>query len=399
MSRLRTAALAPRHTTVALICAVFAVFLGAFAANYAIPPDSGVSILVRIATDDPLAELARHDDPDFDLVARTTHYDGSYFYAIARDPLARGTAHHLIDEAAYRYGHPFYGQLAWALSLGEGFRVPWALLLLSLAGLGIAAYCASRLAVALGWSPWAGLVVALSPGLIYATTVDTSEAVGAAGLGLALLAWQRRRFGLAALAFGGLALTKESFVLVPLGVLAFEVARVWRRERRVLPRNWADRRNRIAAGVAALGVAPFVLAAWLIYVREQLGAWPPDQHNDLSLVPFAGIRDALREAGTLSLAPYHEAQLGSASVPLIAVLVVAMLAGTVAALRLRTVFDGAFLATGPLVFLLGPDNLLYPKDLLRGTVVPVLLLPAVLYGARGVQGASLRRRARVAQPT
>ena len=40
-------------------------------------------------------------------------YDGAYFYAIARDPIATGQAHRLLNEAPYYWGHPAYGWLAW----------------------------------------------------------------------------------------------------------------------------------------------------------------------------------------------------------------------------------------------------------------------------------------------
>ena len=76
------------------------------------------SSLVRVHDNLPLAKLAQRDDPRFRLRGDAGFYDGAYFYAIARDPLARGEAHSMIEEAPYRYGHPAYGWLAWLASGG-----------------------------------------------------------------------------------------------------------------------------------------------------------------------------------------------------------------------------------------------------------------------------------------
>ena len=43
----------------------------------------------------------------------------------------------LIDQPAYRYGHPLHGWLAGLLSFGQAREVPLALLLLSLIGLAV----------------------------------------------------------------------------------------------------------------------------------------------------------------------------------------------------------------------------------------------------------------------
>src|ERR1700676_4156926 len=82
--------------------------------------------------------LVREADPGFHFVSPAQHYDGTYYYAIARDLLLRGREHTLIDQATYRYGHPLHGWLAGMLSFGQARAVPAALLLLSLIGLALA---------------------------------------------------------------------------------------------------------------------------------------------------------------------------------------------------------------------------------------------------------------------
>src|SRR6478609_1468757 len=239
--------------TVALLCAVIAIGAAALtivAAQDGVPKPSA---LIKLATSDALAPDARLTDPSFVLVKPEAHYDGVYYYAIARDPLLSGDEHTKIDQAAYRYGHPMVGWMARVVSLGNDRWIPAALLLLSLAGMGVAGWAGSRLSVAFGRTPWGGLLVAASPGLLYAASVSTTECVAAALLALTLLAWLRNRILLAAILLVALCLTKEQYVTVPLGLAVWEYVRV---------RRGAARRDDVFDRVAALAVGPAVLSFW-----------------------------------------------------------------------------------------------------------------------------------------
>lgn len=372
-----------RQLVIVWVCAVIAV-LGAGVASYVArrPADGRVSLLVHLGSGDALARAARMVDPGFVLVPTTSHYDGVYFYAIARDPFATGALHSLIDLGAYRYGHAFYGQLAWVMSLGRPSGVPAALLIVSLLAFAVAAACASLIALRLGRSPWWGLLIATSPGLLYAVTVDTAEPVTAALLGLAVLAWLHRRLAWAGLALAGLALTKEPLAVVAVGLLLYEAVRLWREHHRALGAVLRARRRRVAAVLVAAAAGPVVLIAWLIYLDGQFHVWPLGQNPDLLHAPFTGIWSTLEQASGQVGADFDTAQLGAVTVPLVIAVFLALAVGIVAALRLRTALDGVFLVTAPLMFLLGPLDLLYPKDLFRITVIPVLLLPAVVSGGR-----------------
>jgi len=55
--------------------------------------------LVRLWDALKLAKLARQGAPAFPLRGLAGRYDGAYFYAIARDPLAIGQAHTLVPQA------------------------------------------------------------------------------------------------------------------------------------------------------------------------------------------------------------------------------------------------------------------------------------------------------------
>src|SRR4051794_36328610 len=159
------------------------------------------SVLVHVGDAEPMGGLARATDSGFQLVPMANHYDGTYFYAIARDPLATGAEHTLIDRPAYRYGHPGYGWLSIIASAGDEALLPWGMLLVALLCAAIAGGAAAALAGEMGLSPWWGLGVALNPGLVYSVTALTSEAAGLAALFGGLLAWRLRRLGVAAAIF------------------------------------------------------------------------------------------------------------------------------------------------------------------------------------------------------
>jgi hypothetical protein len=328
--------------------------------------------LVRIHSTLPLAQLATRDDPTFPLRGDSGFYDGAYFYAIARDPLATGEAHRLLDQAPYYWGHPGYGWAAWLASVGgHPGVVPDALLAVGLLSLVVAGAAGSLLAGSLGWTLWGGLAVALNPGLVFAAANDTSETLGAALLLLGLLAHVRGRSGWAVGLLGALCLVKEPFLLVPLAIAAWELRR-------------GDRRPFVVfALVPAL--------AWWLYIRVQLGSFPFGQGSSRLTAPFVGWERALLDAASQSWnSGVDTAQLGQAAVPLLAVTALAIVAATVLALRLRTVVDPVFLVLAALYACIVSKGVQYPKDLIRELAPVLLLLPFVFARLRQRDGSTVR---------
>jgi hypothetical protein len=361
---------------VALACAAAALGVGGIAAATSLSArDWRLSALVRMSGSEPMAALARQTDPGFSFVHPQAHYDGVYFYAIARDPFARGDEHTKLDRAAYRYGHPGYGWLAWLVSAGRPGGVPAALFIVGLAGVAVAGYASSRLSEQLGWTPWGGLVVAVTPGIVFAITADTSEPVALAFASLGLLAWLReeRRWAAAALAAG--CFVKEPLLLVPAGLLLWELVR-WARgggpadlARRALP----------------LLVGPLLYAGWYVYLRSTFGEWPFRQEAaDYFAFPLYGWIDSMRRAASLAAQTFDRMQVGNAAVALIATVAVLLLIGLVRAARWKTPLDPVFILLALLVLSLNWLGVLYPKDLIRETAVPMALLPAVIAGARRI---------------
>ena len=316
------------------------------------------SSLVRMHDKLGIAKLAVKDDPSFKLRGESGFYDGAYFYAIARDPIATGRAHQLLDEPApYYWGHPGYGWLAWVASGGgRPTAIPDALLAVGLICIFAAGWAASLLARTLGWTPWGGLAVALNPGLVYAVSVDTSEPLGAALLVGGLLAYARGRLGWTIALLAALCLVKEPLALVPLAIGAWEL---WRR--RTVP-------------LVVLAVVP--AAVWWLYVRIQLGAFPFGQGSSRLAKPLIGWWRALLDAAAQSWNPgVDTSQMGQAAVALIIVTGSALLVAAIYALRLRTVVHPAYLALVVLYACITSKGVQYPKDLIRELAIVLTLLP------------------------
>lgn len=332
------------------------------------------SSLVRMHDTLRVAKLAVRDDPRFVLRHGSGFYDGAYFYAIARDPLATGRAHDLLREAPYYWGHPGYSWVAWLFSGGGRPReVPGALLAAGLLAIAVAGAFASLLARGLGWTHWGGLAVALNPGLVFSVANDTSEPLGAALILGALVAYVRGRRTTATVLFAALCLVKEPLVLVPLLIGAWEL---WRRRR----------------PLAVAAVAPAAL--WWLYLRIHLGAFPFGSGESRLAKPFVGWWRAAIDATAQSWNPgVDTAQLGQVAVPLVVVVLLAILVGAGYALRLRTVVQPAYLALAALYVCITSKGVQYPKDLIRELAVVLALLPfAFLSGAAEDLPASARTR-------
>jgi len=293
---------------IAAACAAAAVAT-CLAAAFAVmaPFDFEPSALVHVGAAEPMAGVARATDPSFVLVPEQSHYDGVYYYAIARDPLARGREHKLIDRGSYRYGHPGFGWLAWLASAGQAKPLPYVMLAVALACVAIAAAVASLLAADLSLSPWWGLVVAVNPGLIFAVTELTSEAAGVAALLLSIFLWRRERRLLAAVALTAACLVKEQFLVVPIALAIYEIV-WWIRRRRagtIVSAGW------LLVRIAPLAAAPLIYLAWFAYVWWEFVFSPVDQGKDIVGIPFTGWVRTFERAGDFVYADFSTSQIGA----------------------------------------------------------------------------------------
>jgi hypothetical protein len=359
----------------ALACGVIALALGCLAVWVSVAPFGGrLSAIVRMAREDPISEYTL-SDPGW--VYGGAHYDGIYFFAMAIDPLALGRPHTLIDLGANRYGKPAYAWAAGALARFDPRAVPLTLVVVSLASLYVAALAASKVAAHLGLSPWLGLAIPLNPGLIFAVANDTSEAFGAALLCSTVWAWLSGRLAVAAALVVALCFAKEHLLLVPAGLLLWEAVRVLRAGpvgRRAV-RAFFERARWLLPG-------PLLYAAWLVYVHSRFGTWSFSEGDNLHLpIPLAGWYESLTMAAGAAPGDLLLMQIATASVALQVAALAATLVGFAWAVRLRTPVAAIFVLVAILTCYLRWNQILFPKDLVRGVAFAFVLLPWV-FGSR-----------------
>ncbi|MCB8965715.1 MAG: hypothetical protein H6660_02380 [Ardenticatenaceae bacterium] len=137
-------------------------------------------------------------------------YDGHFAYQIA---LRWTTAVSYLDVPAYRFQRIFYPLLARIVALGQSGLVPWALIGVNMAAIGIGTWATEGLLTRLGVSGWYALVYGLYGGQFVALRTNLTEPVAQALIMLAMLAWTQKRLYWAVLAFALAALTKETTLI------------------------------------------------------------------------------------------------------------------------------------------------------------------------------------------
>ena len=234
-----------------LVTALAAVLFGCIVVAAQLAREGDVSAFVRAAP--PWVNAAA---VPADLHVGSAGYDGEFYYALALDPLTdRRTDHGVtLDLPAYRQQRIVYPLLAWAVSLGDARRVPWALVIVNLVGLAAIGWLGGRLAHgARRHASW-GLLFALYPGFVITLTSDLTEIV-AASFVLAALLWLRgRRTVRAAGALSLAVLSRETTVLLAAVAGLAALVASWRR-----PRRWVPL---LLPGIVFVGWQLFLAAHW-----------------------------------------------------------------------------------------------------------------------------------------
>ncbi len=179
----------------------------------------------------------------------TEGYDGQFAYQIAVDPLEAAA---YIDVPAYRYQRILYPALARLVALGQPEFVPWALILVNIAAIGLGTWATELLLVDVRASRWYALTYGLYGGQLLALRADLNEPTAQALLQLAMLAWAKDKRVWAVVAFSLAALAKETTLIFLAAYILYTLKE----------REW-----RWTFGLA-LGAVPFigyqlVLWAWL----------------------------------------------------------------------------------------------------------------------------------------
>jgi hypothetical protein len=206
--------------------------------------------------------VTTYDPPANRLETVITVADGQAWAALAQDPTFSRPEVFTDgpDEFVYRAQRPLFGLLVWAASGGQPGAVPVALLVLTCMGVGALAFASTLLADQLGRIRRYAWVTVLLPGSLLIVVILGPEpfAVALAVLGVHWWLENPRRTVLAVVALGAAVMTRDTLVLVPVAIAAWELVRNRVPVRRVLP----------------LAVPPLVYAAWAVVLRIRWGYWP-----------------------------------------------------------------------------------------------------------------------------
>jgi hypothetical protein len=240
-------------------------------------------------------------------------FDGQYAYFLAVDPV---NARFYMDSPAYRYTRVLYPLAARVLALGRADWVPWTLILVNLAMIGVGTAALAAWLRRHKASAWYAAVYGFYPGVLITLTRDTTEVMAYGLVALAVYLFGRGRMesrggGLlpAAMVFALAILTRETAAIFAIGYALAVLASgrgAWRQR---LSQNW-----RRAALFVAIWAVP--IALWKLFLRFWLGSFGLDAH--IERVPFLGIA---------SWYPWNSGQVDEVGI----VVIPAMLCGIVAA--------------------------------------------------------------------
>jgi hypothetical protein len=209
-----------------------------------------------------------------------------------------------------------YPLAARVLALGRADWVPWTLILVNLAMIGVGTAALAAWLRRHKASAWYAAVYGFYPGVLITLTRDTTEVMAYGLVALAVYLFGRGRMesrggGLlpAAMVFALAILTRETAAIFAIGYALAVLASgrgAWRQR---LSQNW-----RRAALFVAIWAVP--IALWKLFLRFWLGSFGLDAH--IERVPFLGIA---------SWYPWNSGQVDEVGI----VVIPAMLCGIVAA--------------------------------------------------------------------
>ncbi len=176
-------------------------------------------------------------------------YDGQLYLAIAMDPALRHPGSRAaLDNPRFRYRRILFPLLGYVLALGWRPLVPWALVALNIAAMGVLAGVVGGFLQAEGRRELEGLWALGVPGYWCALNLTAADLLAAVGWVGALAALRNRRYGAAAAAYALGALAHETMLLA-IGAM-------------VLP--WMWKRRLRETGIVLAGALPAV--AWNLWV-------------------------------------------------------------------------------------------------------------------------------------
>jgi hypothetical protein len=198
-------------------------------------------------------------------------HDGQATYGVGLDPFLSERPP-VVPDASYRYRRIFLPMLGSAFGFLEGEPLLFALTTLNLLGFGLGCWAGSMIAETRRLPGWLAVAVLGNVGIWLSLQTTTPDAFAFGLMMLAVAMALRDRSGLAAVLLAASILTKETYGVAAVGLIAWALARG----------------NRRSAGRYAMALTPAI--AWSAYLAVALGEGLATGGN-LGL-PLVGLFDA-----------------------------------------------------------------------------------------------------------
>jgi hypothetical protein len=175
---------------------------------------------------------------------------------------------------AYRYQRILYPLLARALAVGQPALIPWTLIILNIAAIGVGTWATEGLLKILRLSRWYALIYGLYGSQLLALRTDLNEPLAQALVQLAMLAWARKHRAWAVIAFGLAALGKETTLIFLAAYIFYTLTE----------RRW---RQTVELGLAAIPFAAYQILLWAWFGSFGVGSGGAGA-TPFSIIPLGG---------------------------------------------------------------------------------------------------------------
>lgn len=219
-------------------------------------------------------EIARKMDPDFPV--HPTGYDGQFYFAIAHDLfMTENAIQASLDSPSYRYQRIIMPLLAKLASFNQPRYFLTTFFVLNLTALCAGTIFLFLLAKKENISPiTTGLGFLCNAGLFSAMIHTLPDLLALALVAGGIFFWRSQKTAMACIFWASAGLTKETSLLIPWTVIAWE--------------TWQSRRSYSKCfklfKVLSMSTLPFLL--WYVIIKLRLGYWPIEQSKDNLGWPF-----------------------------------------------------------------------------------------------------------------
>lgn len=255
--------------------AVVGVLVGAFLFGSMLRESGGDAFVITAVGGGEIAQFVENEIGRSIVSRENPGHDGRFFMLQSRDPfMSDPFTVEQLDPTRYRAQRVFYPLVAGLGGLLPLRFIPWTMALVHILSFGLGSYALGELAARRDLTRWWGLGFALNPGMWGSLQIGGASTIAVA-LGLyAVLLVDRERFIGAGIVFAASLLTRETMVLMLIGVVVQQLL--------------VHRRFRF--DMVSLAVVPSM--AWAVFLRIQIPVAAKDANGAIGL-PLAGFSEAI----------------------------------------------------------------------------------------------------------